>query len=316
MRSRNTGGPPALPPEAAVTYTRLPDEAESAPDPADDGRVEPHFTTVALERKPRFEEVAVPVDRRYAEDRPIATEMIAGDEPPGRPRRSRAVRFVLLVGALAILGGAGVLAVTAIKVLYGGVPALVELPAAEGPLDMTPAATARTELPDSGSAGPGVLAIPSSDAGVDAAAAPTGKASTPPNSTTATAAPMDVARPQPGTASLDEGAPAPIPRARPAPTTEATLPRSPAPAPTAAAPASGTDADINNALTDIDQLLAKKRADAAAAQTASPPADQAAAGGLSTDAFAAAPPLPIPPPPSRIDPNVPVPPADIPNPRN
>ena len=311
MRSRNPGGPPALPHEAAVTYTRVAEDVDSVSDPDDDGRVEPHFTTVAIERQPRFEEVAAPVGRGFAEDRPIAAEMIAGDEPPPRRRRSRAVRFVLLVGALAVLGGAGVLAATAIKVLYGGAPVVVEAPASEGPLDMTPSATAKTSLPDSGSAGPGVLAIPSSDAGVDNRAPPTANAGAPsPNSTTATTEPLRLA-PQTDVAIPPKEA-APLPRTKPA-STEAMLP----PAPAGAAPAANTDTDINNALTDIDQLLAKKRADAAAAQAASPSANQAAAGSLSTDTYAAAPPLPVPPPPSaRIDPNVPVPPADIPNPGN
>ncbi len=154
MRSQKKGGPPAVPPEAAVTYTRLSDEAEPA-DPAGANRVEPHFTAAPPERKARFEEVAAPVSRTYAEDRAsIDPEVIAAlDAPPKKKKRRRSpvLRFVLLVGALAVLGGAGVLAATVVHVLYGGAPVAAEAPAAPAPVDLTdvPVPTPAAPLPDS-----------------------------------------------------------------------------------------------------------------------------------------------------------------------
>lgn len=335
VRSQKKGGPPAVPPEAAVTYTRLSDEAEPA-DPAGANRVEPHFTAAPPERKARFEEVAAPVSRTYAEDRAsIDPEVIAAlDAPPKKKKRRRSpvLRFVLLVGALAVLGGAGVLAATVVHVLYGGAPVAAEAPAAPAPVDLTdvPVPTPAAPLPDSGSAGPGVLALPPATA----TEAPLPEAATEaplPPAPDAAATPVV---PAPPAAAAAPAADAPLPRVRPAPTAEAALPpkapvAQPAIAvPVAKAPAAAGDDDVNSLMSDVDRLLAEKKAQAAAAAAAQPlPADQAVNGvppataAATPDPYAAVQPLPPPAPATTTitppyDPGVPIPPADIPNPGN
>ena len=314
MRSQKKGGPPALPPEAAVTYTRI-SAGNDAAEPAGDVRVEPHFTVVPLERKPRYEEVAAPVSRGYAEDRAsIDPALIAAlDAPPPRRRRSPALRVFLMVGALALLGGAGVLAATAVKVLYGGAPVVVEAPPSEAPTDAIamPASTPAAPLPDSGSAGPGVLALPSTDTATQPAA------DSPPLPQAATTA--QDARPPPvpaPAANATAATPVPLPHAvKPATTTEVALP--PAATPATAAPAATGDADVNALMSDVDRLLAEKKAQTAAQAAAQPlPADQALNPPLDpTATMPTDPPLPIPP--AAVPPLLfPVPPADIPNPGN
>ena len=330
MRSQNRGGPPALPPEAAVTYTRLSDEHDTL-DGTGDGRVEPHFTAVPPERKPRFEEVAAPVPRGYAEDRATIDpdEIAALDALPPR-KRSRALRFVLLVGALAVLGGAGVLAATAVKVLYGGASVVAVAPPAEAPADATaiPVSAPNAPLPDSGSAGPGVLAIPSNEATQPPAdgAPPLPQAAIeppPPQQGPApqAAASQDKVPPLKVSASASATDSAPLPHAKPA-TMEAALPPPAAQKPSAAAAA---DSDVNNLMSDVDRLLAEKKAQAAAQAATQPlPADQTVPQPLAANQTAnatldlsAEPPLPVPvTPPPYVDPNVPVPPSDIPNPGN
>ncbi len=184
MRSQNRGGPPALPPEeAAVTYSRI-EDAEELPtfggDPLEDeGRREPTFTAVRVDppqsrRENRRARRATRVDLDDFADRPITLDpeaIGAVSARPPRRRRSRALGLVLLVGALAVLGGVGVLGATVLKVLYGAPPVTASAPASEAPASQATDATAipvntpTSVLPDSGSAGPGILALPANDGG-------------------------------------------------------------------------------------------------------------------------------------------------------
>ncbi len=375
MRSRERGGPPELPPaDPAVTYSRL-DEAEELPGFVDDsvdatGRREPRLTAVRVDppKRRRERSRAAPVyvdgldsidsDDGFAE-RPLAIDPEEfGAAPPRerqRPRRRRsgALRLVLLVGALAVIGGVGVLGATVVKVLYGQ-PQAASAATASAPApdaatgqasaaDPTaaPVATTTDVLPDSGSAGPGVLAIPSDGGPVDmtpaapASAAPQAALSPIPPPAPRTVAPPAQPAPQPAATARTE-APA---LAQPALTKPA--PSQPVPVATAnVAPAGGsaTDADIDSALSDVDRLLAEKKAAAGqpSAPTAAAPAamtapgapqplnqaaapaplaiDQSAALNITPPGATVAPPLPAPN--TVSDPSIPVPPADIPNPTN
>jgi hypothetical protein len=298
---------------------------------------------------PRRRERVARVDLDAFEDGPIALDpeaLGAAMPPPRRPRRrgSRAVRVVLLIGALAVLGGLGMLGATAVKVLYGGqanvaksapdsaTPDAASLDTASpagqataSAIDPTavPVATPNSVLPDSGSAGPGVLAIPSSEAA-------------PIDMTPATPAPRSEAAlspvPEPAPAANPEPRPAARATARteapslpqPEPAALAPVPGSAPVAGTAAAgaPATGTDAQIDNALSDVDRLLAGKKsavpatADSGQAMTAPPlPPDQSAALNITPPAATILPP-PLPAPATAGDSSMPVPPADIPNASN
>lgn len=323
MRSQKRGGPPALPPEeAAVTYSRI-DDADELPqfggDPLDDdGRREPTFEARRVD-PPRSRRTTARVDLDDFEDRPISLDPEALGATAGRPprrRRSPVLRVVLLVGALAVLGGIGMLGATVLKVLYGPqATATATAPASETATPTTDAtavrvATPTSVLPESGSAGPGILALPASDGG------PVDMTPAAPDSQ-----PQAALQPEPSPTPI-----APQPAARPEPAAKATasaeLPPLPKPAPVDSTAASGiapsADADIDSALSDVDRLLAEKKAQATAQpqpQTAlAAPADQSAALNLTPQPATELPPLPAPK--STIDPSIPVPPADIPNPGN
>jgi hypothetical protein len=333
MRSQKRGGPPALPPDdAAVTYSRIEDAEELPPlgeEPAaerfaDSERREPTFTAVRVDPPKRRRERAARVELDDFDDEPIALdpEALGAAASPRRPRRHRGspvLRLVLLVGALAVIGGVGVLGATVVKVLYGGQASVAATPSPDSPAaasvaDPTaaPATTTTSVLPDSGSAGPGVLAIPASDGG------PIDMTPAAPANPQAALSPIPEAAPPPAApapkASASGDAPPPLPKPAPA-------------AAAAAAPASSpsTDADIDSALSDVDRLLAQQKAQAAAAPQTLAPANQAVpAQPLPTDQSAAltiTPPIateppPLPAPNTTIDPSIPVPPADIPNPGN
>jgi hypothetical protein len=387
MRSQKRGGPPALPPEeAAVTYSRIEDAEELPPlgeeplaDRFADGRREPTFTAMRVDPPRRRRERPARVDLDDFDDGAITLdrdtldpEALGAAPPPRRSRRpgrrrSPVLRFVLLVGAIAVLGGIGVLGATAMKVLYGG-PANVAAapaPAADTPAGDTqgsgtqatataadptvaPVATPASVLPESGSAGPGVLAIPANDGGpIDMT--PAAPASAAQSEAALSPVPAPRPKPEPAPVATDAKLRAateapPLPKVAPAALAPAALtPAAPAPVATASVapePVTGTDAQIDSALSDVDRLLAEKKAAPAATpaapqmaepdqtsalgQTGAPqplnpalspaqplPADQSAALTITPPGVNDAPPLPQPA--TAPDPSIPVPPADIPN---
>lgn len=364
MRSQKRGGPPALPPDdTAVTYSRI----EDAPvpfalgdEPMADGfaeteRREPVFTAVRVDPPRRRERVAR-VELDEFDDGPIALDpeaLGAAMPPPRRPRRRRSpvLRVVLLIGAIAVLGGIGVLGATAMKVLYGGQAQIAKTAPDSASLDSAspasqatastvdptavPVDTPESVLPDSGSAGPGVLAIPANEAApIDMTpAAPRSEAALSPVPPPAPEPAPVVAAPEPRPLAKAPESPAPKAPERATATTEAPPLPAPAPvatapvatAPMAIAPATGTDAQIDSALSDVDRLIAAKKAPATAptgeAAIAPPqatlalPADQSAALAITPPAATILPP-PLPAPATTGDSTMPVPPADIPDASN
>ena len=108
--------------EPIVTYTRLPVDGDPA-----DGRVEPHFTAVRVDRHGRRIVAGDPdsVEALPLVDAPssdVSLDSLAGVTAGEvrEVRRSRGPRIVALAGVIAVLAGAGVLAATFSGILGGG----------------------------------------------------------------------------------------------------------------------------------------------------------------------------------------------------
>ena len=291
-------------PDPVVSYSRLP--AEDSTDASGEAeRIEPRLTVIPIERTARFEEVAAPspIDvraRSTAED--IEPSPVMRDDPleERRPRRGAASRIIVVVGIVALLAAAGVLFTTFGNIFNGNSMVAVAPPAPQTPLDVTPGAPATAET-----AGPGVRLIPKDSAAADAQA------------------PADIAL-KPTTEAAPEDAPLPNLRPdEPASQSETAVAEpQPLPAPASAAPA---DDDLAGLMANVDRILAERKA--ASAQAAAPadtldapPMDSASAVplvGLMGGALIVRAPGGTSARPGLLieDPdNMPVPPADIPNP--
>jgi hypothetical protein len=264
--------------EPIVTYTRLTPGENSA---AGDGRVEPHFTAVRVDRRGRPNGA-----RRDAEhdDLPLVdappsdvsidpiSEVSAGEIRV--VRRRRGPRIAMLAGALAVVAGAGVLAMT-----YGGITGL-DRPAGESE------AVAAAETP----AATEPATADTTDRNVRIVAAD----QIPPFAETAALAPRAAADPVAGEAALSDQATVsgeaalsaeppdrvianpPLPRLRPAtaslgpqlastepqlPAEFAQPPPGPAPAPLGTlAPPPPLPGDVDSALANVDRILTEQRA--------------------------------------------------------
>jgi hypothetical protein len=330
MRSRRTQS--QLPPSAAdpdtgrtepvVTYSRLPSEPEESLDV--EGRVEPRLGVLPVDRDSRPSRVEarrieavrsgvrsvapsaprVPIDDRHVEalavddlvDTSVAAEAdparSRADMPPRR--RGRGARLALLVGLIALLGGAGVLAATFSGVIHGDsnvarIPAPGETAAGAG----APVAVDGDVRVVGGSTGvarvstsaPGDAAAPAV-AALDPAASVTGEAApkaidppplprlrptqaveAPAPQPDAAAAPPVLANIPPATAAAPAVLPPPVlapsappvlapPVLAPGPRNLGTLTVAPAPS---GASASG-DIDADALMDDVDRLLAERRA--------------------------------------------------------
>jgi hypothetical protein len=294
-------------PDPVVSYSRIPAE-DSADASGDAERIEPRLTVIPMERTPRFEEVAAPSPmdaraRAMAEDIEPAPVTRDGPLEMRGSRRRGASRFVVGVGIVALLVAAGVLFTTFGSIFNGNSVIAVAPPVPQTPLDVTPGAAATSET-----AGPGVRLIPKDSAAVeapnsDAVLKPTTEAAAPEN------APLPNLRP-------DE------PAAQTATADTVAEPR-PLPAPGAAAPA---DDDVAGLMANVDRILAERKAAGSQAQAAAPadtldaPAMDSASAvplvGLMGGALSVRAPGGVSRPGLLIeDPdNLPVPPADIPNP--
>ena len=282
-------------PDPVVSYSRV--TADGSADASGEvERIEPRLTVIPLERTARFEEIAAPspIDpraRASAED--VEPEPVMRGDPreERRPRRGTASRVVVVVGIVALLVAAGVLFTTFGNIFNGNSVVAVAPPAPQTPLDVTPGAPATAET-----AGPGVRLIPKDGTAL--------KPSTEP-------APED----------------APLPNLRPdepGPQSDTvTAEPQPLPAPAVSAP----DDEVAGLMANVDRILAERKA-AGAQQQAVAPADTLDAPAMDS---ASAVPLvglmggalivrvpggPQPRPGLLIeDPeNMPVPPAEIPNP--
>lgn len=294
-------------PDPVVSYSRLPAEDSTAAS-GEAERIEPRLTVIPLERTARFEEVATPspIDpraRAMAED--IEPAPVVGNDPldERRPRRGGASRIVVVVGIAALLAAAAVLFTAFGSIFNGNSVIAVAPPVLQTPLDVTPGAPATAET-----AGPGVRLIPKD--GATAEAPTSGAALKPTTEAAAEDAPLPNLRP-------DEPAPQTA-------TAEPIAEPQPLPAPATAAPA---DDDVASLMANVDRILAERKAADAPAQAAMPadtldaPAMDSASAvplvGLMGGALSVrAPGGPSPRPGLLIeDPdNMPVPPADIPNP--
>jgi hypothetical protein len=329
--------------EAVVSYSPIPPDD----DPEKDGeRVEPRLTVLPIERKRRMARVAPPsAEESAGRDADIEdAEIIEADfvAPPVRGRRQssaaaleedrprRRISGVVIVGLVALVLGVGVLAYTFTRVMNGN--------AAVTPATTIPATDVAAPSDDSGSAGPGVLALPpeaTAPSAADAAKASAPATATAPASDTAAPVPPPLPRLRPAN---DTGAPAatdtavvsaPVAPAAPpaAPVAVTGPPAAVAPAPAAAAPAS-SDPDVDALMQDVGRFLAAPSpsdattpADVAAGAAPAAPVPLATAPGVAAASTDDYPPLPAPsqPPQSRWfqDDNgssIPVPPADIPDP--
>jgi hypothetical protein len=267
--------------EPIVTYTRLTPGENSA---AGDGRVEPHFTAVRVDRRGRPNGA-----RRDAEhdDLPLVdappsdvsidpmSEVSAGEIRV--VRRRRGPRIAMLAGALAVVAGAGVLAAS-----YSGITGL-ELPAGE-----TNAAAAVEEPVEP----QGTDEAPLVDA-TGRTVRVVGADTIPPFAETAALAPRAAADPVAGEAALSDQATVsgeaalsaeppdrvianpPLPRLRPATaglgpqlaSTEPQLPAEfpqqplgPAPAPLGTLAPPPLPGDVDSALANVDRILTEQRA--------------------------------------------------------
>ena len=306
MRSRGIRRLTKDRPDPVVSYSRIPAD-DSAGASGEPERIEPRLTIIPMERTAHFEEVAAPasIDRATAED--IEPAPVMRDDPlEERPRRGGASRFVAIVGIVALLIAAGVLFTTFGSIFNGNSVIAVAPPTPQTPLDVTPGAAATTET-----AGPGVRLIPKDGA---TAEAPTSDTALKPTTDAATEeAPLPNLRP-------DE--PAPQPKAATA-ATVAEPPPLPAPA------AAQADDDVASLMAKVDQILAERKAAGAQSQAAVPadtldapamdspssvPLVGLMGGALSVRAPGGASPAPRPGLLIEDPDNLPVPPADIPNP--
>jgi Meckel syndrome type 1 protein len=326
--------------EPVVSYSPIPPDEENGQE-----RVEPRLTVLPLERKRRTARVAPPsAEDAAGRDADIEdAEIIEADfvAPPTRGRRRGAAMLeeeerprrrmsgVLIVGLVAIVLGVGVLAYTFTRVMNSS--------AAVTPAATIPATDVAAPSDDSGSAGPGVLALPPEATAPSAADA--AKATVPADATPAATEPPPLPRLRPANdanapAATDTAvAPAPSVPAAPPPaapvavTAPAAIAAPATTAPTAAAPSS-SDPDVDALMQDVGRFLATPPpsdattpADVAAgsAPAAAMPANAASVpAATATDDY---PPLPAPGQPAQSrwfqDDNgssIPVPPADIPDP--
>jgi hypothetical protein len=241
MRSRRTQS--QLPPSAAdpdtgrtepvVTYSRLPSEPEESLDV--EGRVEPRLGVLPVDRDSRPSRVEarrieavrsgvrsvassaprVPIDDRHVEalvvddlvDASVAAEADPAHSPADMPlrRRGRGARLALLVGLIALLGGAGVLAATFSGVLHG-----------DGNV-------ARIPAPGETAAGAGAPVAVDGDVRVVGGSTGVARVSTsaPGDTTAPTVAALDPAASATGEAAPKAIDPPPLPRLRPTQATEA-----------------------------------------------------------------------------------------------
>jgi hypothetical protein len=295
-------------PDPVVSYSRLP--AEDSTDASGEAeRIEPRLTVIPIERTARFEEVAAPspIDvraRATAED--IEPAPVTRDDPleERRPRRGAASRIIVVVGIVALLAAAGVLFTTFGHIFNGNSMVAVAPPAPQTPLDVTPGAPATAET-----AGPGVRLIPKDSTAAEAQA------------------PADTAL-KPTTEAAPEDAPLPNLRPdEPASQSETAVAEpQPLPAPAAAAPAPADD-DLAGLMANVDRILAERKAAGPQQQAIAPqdtldapPMDSASSVplvGLMGGALIVRAPGGTSARPGLLieDPdNMPVPPADIPNP--
>jgi hypothetical protein len=306
-----------------VTYARI-----GAVSPSNDGRIEPRLSRAVV---PQVAGARAAASRATPPAPPAARADDAGRLDAatpglgGRPRRRRALRVVVIAGAIAAIAGIGVIAAT-YKALVTAPVVDEETPSAiVGPIDLTPgvaggaadAGPAATQAnADDPAADAGSLrAIPLPAAtGAPAAAneMPAPAAAAPmPAASEGEAAPARAGEPRPGAPAASGGSASPTPRA-------------PEPAPADA----GTDLD--RLMNEVDRILASP-APAEAPEGAGPvPSDPDAPMVLQPlplpppdGAATLPPPQPLPPPgaapawpppqPPLFRSNGPVPPADIPN---
>jgi hypothetical protein len=311
--------------EPVVTYSRLPPEAAESLDA--EGRVEPRLAVLPVEREarrpsPRLE--AVRADARSADARSMAASAprvrVDGVPPDRMPvddlvdtragmpadagvaalpprRRGRGARVALLVGLIALLGGAGVLAATFSGVLHGDasvarIPAVGETAggtAAAVPVDgdvrviggstgvarlsTTAPADAPPAAASAEGSAPAVAALdPAASVGGEAAPKVIDPPPLPrlrPTQGTEAAAPLPAGLTPPAVATAPAAAAVLRPPVRaPGPANLGTLTVSPRPLPGAAA--GSRDADADALMDDVDRLLAQRRAAQAAAPAGAP----------------------------------------------